>query len=204
MRLARRTLAASVVVAFLAAACGEANKPAPSGAVAHSANIEALAAEFQAAQKAGDAGRLKALGASVLPSTADLKGVLRAGPDTDAFLEAYKAKDLAGDGKSPEAMGRALFAPGKPERTETRAYAATTEEIAAYEKGGVPYAEFPQSMKRFARKVAAPGRVWWVVEHVVPGEDTGMKYSCFTLLGDRWLFLAKPWDAIPRDPEDDK
>jgi hypothetical protein len=135
----------------------------------------------------------------MIPTTEDLKKVTRPGPATDAFLSKYAYKDLPADGDPIREFAGGILSPGKPERTEIRVHRATTEEIAAYDKGGVAFKEFPGGMRRFAEKVAAPGTTWAVVEFVEPGQDSGMKFTCFTRLGDRWIFLAKPWNLIPED-----
>jgi hypothetical protein len=129
----------------------------------------------------------------LIPTTADLRKVLREGPATDAFIAKFPAKDLdASKGKeaSPvDAKDRT--------RTEVRVHAATTEELVAYGKGTVAAEEFPGGMKRFARDVAVPGRTWYCAEFLEPGQDTGTRYTCFTRLGDRFLFVIKPWRSIP-------
>jgi hypothetical protein len=41
-----------------------------------------------------------------------------------------------------------------------------------------------------------------VVVRARPGHRIGTKYSCFVRLDGRFLFLPKPWRAIPRDPSE--
>jgi hypothetical protein len=168
--------------------------------IPHPDTLEALAREFQTAQKAKDPKRLGQLGASVVPSESEWKALVRPGPDADAFLAQPKTTGFSPDSEEAKALG-ALFAPGGPERTEILVHRATTEEIAAYEKGSLAFEEFPGGMQRFAQQVAAPGLTWWVVECVEPGSSTGMKYSVFTRHGNRWLFVPKPWRMMPNDSE---
>ena len=178
------------------AACGDGGgggggKPAPGAGPAASAskhpeNLADLARAFHAAQQAKDAAAMESLGASVLPTPADLEAMVRPGDAGKAFVAAMgKAPMTAKD------AGEKLFVPGEPDRTEIRAYSATTEQVAA---DAAP--EFPGGMKAFAEKVAAPGRTWWVIEFVKPGESAGMKYTCFTKVGDRFVFVPKPWRSM--------
>lgn len=177
------------------AACGDGGgKPAPGAGPAapaasaskHPENLADLARSFHAAQQAKDAAAAEALGASVLPTAADLEAIVRPGDASKAFVAAMSTAPM-----SALDAGVKLFVPGEPDRTEIRAYSATTEQIAA---GAAP--EFPGGMKAFAEQVAAPGRTWWVIEFVKPGESAGMKYTCFTKVGDRFVFVPKPWRAM--------
>ena len=90
-----------------------------------------------------------------------------------------------------------MFATPDPKLTDVQVHAATTEEIQRYEKGTAAFAEFPGGMRRFAAQVAAPGRTWYVVELLEPGKDAGMKYTCFTKVGKRFVVILKPWRALP-------
>ncbi len=198
-RLGRPTLLAAFV---LAAACGGPEKSGPStpGAVApHPERIEDLAKEVQSVRAAGDEKKLLALVAPMIPTHADLVALVDAKrPGAHAFLDGWQVVDLPAGDPRVAALAAAIFGPGDPGRTETRAHAATTKEILAYEKGGTAYAEFPGGMRRFAAILAEPDRTWWVVEHVKPGEDMGMKFSAFTRTADgRWLFFPKPWRSVP-------
>jgi len=170
---------------------------APAGGVAQPATLEGLVARFQALRKAGDAAGLQALAASTIPSTTELAAVLRSGPERDAFLSKYPLHDMKADDPRVAELGKGLFEPSNGKQTEVLVHASTTEELAAYAKGTMAFEEFPGGCQRFARLVAAPGRTWYVVELVAPGEASGMKYSIFTKLGDRFLFVSKPWRAMP-------
>ncbi len=195
--MARTMLVAlALSLASILGACGG-DAPAPAGTSAPPATtLDALAARFQAARAAGNDAMATSLAWSLVPTKADLAAIVAKGPAAEAFLAAFKFVDLPATDDAVRALGRQLFAPGDPKRTETKVYAATTEEIVAYARGSVAFDEFPGGMKRFAA-VAAPGRTFYVVEHVEPGSDTGMKYTCFTRVDDRWLFLPKPWGSLP-------
>jgi len=178
-------------LASILAACGG-DPPAPTTPV----TLDALAAQFQAARATSDDAKATALAWSMVPTKADLATIVAKSPAADAFLAAFKFVDLPSTDAAVKGLGQQLFVPGDPTRTETKVYAATTEEIVAYAPGSVAFDEFPGGMRRFAA-IAAPGRTFYAVEHVAPAGDTGMKYTCFTRVGDRWIFLPKPWGAIP-------
>jgi hypothetical protein len=169
--------------------------------VAQPGSLDELARQFLAAHAASDKKRLAELGSSMVPTTAELRSCLKPGPDSDAFLERYKAKDLAPDSKEVAALGASLFLPVEAKRTEVHVCDATTEEIAAYVPGTVAFDVFPGEMRRFAQKVAAPGRTWHIVTIVEPGQKLGTKYSCFTKVNGRFIAVGKPWRLIARDPE---
>ncbi len=185
-----RTLLALLAVVCLVA-CEEAEQPKPA------ATLDALAAQFQAARKAGDEAKATALAYSLVPSKAELATLVTKGEASDAWLAAFKFVDLAMNDPVVKGLGQQLFEPGDPKRTVTQVHAATTEELVAYAKGSVAFEEFPGGMQRFAA-IGAPGRTWYVVEHVEPGSSTGMKYTCFTKVGERFVFLPKPWNALPK------
>lgn len=212
------TLPAALVVGLVLASCGgDAPKgdappkggaapagatPAGGGAAAAAkhpdtkAGLESLVATWKAAHKAGDMATLAKLAADIIPTTADLKSVLKEGPATDDFLGKFAAKDLKSDDPMIMSLAGGLFKPTSAEQTEVAVTAATTEEIVAYKEGGPAHAEFPGGMKRFAA-LAKPNLTWYVVELLEPGKDLGMKFTTIVNVGGRFVFVAKPWRAIP-------
>jgi hypothetical protein len=187
-------------------ACGDAGTPAPAptaqvfqGAPTPQVppSLDALAAQFQAARKAGDASKATALAYSLVPSKAELATLVRPGDASEAWLAAMKFVDVPLTDPAVADLGRQLFDPEDPKFTETRVHAATTEELVAYAAGTAAFDEFPGGMRRFAA-IAAPGRTWDVVEHVEPGGRLGMKYTCFTRVGARFIFVPKPWRFLPK------
>ncbi len=193
--MTRTTRTTRTIIALLAvvclAACEEPAQPKPA------ATLDALAAQFQAARKAGDEAKATALAYSLVPSKAELATFVTKSEAADAWVAAFKFVDLPLADPAVKSLGQAIFEPGDPKRTVTQVHAATTEELVAYAKGTVAFEEFPGGMPRFAA-IAAPGRTWYVVEHVEPGSSTGMKFTCFTKVGDRFVFLPKPWGALPK------
>lgn len=204
--MARSTAFAWMLVAPFApllVACHAVRAPRPQAASAAAAaatpapsTLAELVAAFQAAHAAGDVAAATALAKATVPTAAELATTVRTGAAAEAFLAAYPIDEMPES--AVETLGQELFRPGDPVNTVTQTHAATTEEIVAYREGSVAFAEFPGGMRRFAA-LAAPGRTWYVVELVPPGSSTGMKYTCFTRVGGRWIFLPKPWRAIPAE-----
>lgn len=159
--------------------------------------LEAVSKAFAEARAANDAPKLLEMTKAMMPTTEEMRKVLRAGPETDAFLEQYRAERIRGDANE---AAREILKPKEAAQTVVKVHSATTEELAAYKEGSVAYAEFPGGMRRFAEKVAAPGRVWHTIEYLEPGKDAGMKFTTFTVVDGRLFFVVKPWRAIP-DPK---
>lgn len=191
------TMCASMLVL---AACG--GEPAPTKPSADSAapatrapaaqTLEAVSNAFADARAASDAAPLVELTKALLPGDDDLRRVLKAGPETDAFLAKYDAARLRADANE---VAQGILKPSAGQSV-ARVHSATTEELAAYAKGSVAYAEFAGGSRDFAKAVAAPGRVWQAIEYLKPGEERGMKYALFTVLDGRVIFLMKPWRAL--------
>jgi hypothetical protein len=163
--------------------------------------LRALVASFHAAQKARDEETLAELGRALCPTSAELQTLCREGEAATAFLAAYsgpRQERLVDRPDGDKEIGRHAFVPGNPAQTEVQVHQATTEELAAYAEGTLAFQEFPGGMRRFAEQVAAPGRTWFVVELLEPGKGVGMKYSCFTKVGERFVVVLKPWAAVPR------
>ncbi len=159
-----------------------------------SAGLESLVATWKAAHQAGDQAALMKLAADVIPTTADLKAVLKEGAATDDFLGKFAAKDLKADDPMIGSLAGGLFKPEKGQ-TEVKVHAATTEDLVAYAKGTPAFEEFPGGMQRFAALVK-PKVTWYVVELLEPGKDLGMKFTAFVHAGGRFVFVAKPWRAV--------
>lgn len=158
----------------------------------HPDTLDALFQQVLEASKARDAAKVRALVLSMIPTREELRQVLREGVETETFLSTYQgpiAETLVPDGAA------ASLAPNVT-HTDVFVHAATTEDLAAHQKGTTAYAEFPGGMQRFAERVAAPGRTWYAVETREPGKDSGIRYTAFTRLGGRFLLVVKPWRAM--------
>lgn len=199
--MTQRTAVCLLICATLLTACGG-DAPSAREPSAHPETLDALARAINDARDQGRSERLYDLVFHCYPTPDDLRAVLREGPATDAFVEAMQLKPLRRDDEAAlKGLAAMLFVRGKPEQTEAQAHSATTEVLVDADRPpGVD--EFPGGMGRFAREVAAPGRTWWTVELLEPGHDSGMRYSCFTRLGNRWIVIPKPWRHLPRDPGD--
>ncbi len=221
-RFPRSIVASAAVAAFLSLpAFGDEPPPAappapapeapPAPAPAERApdtkeSLAALVDVWKKAHAAKDEAALQKLAVPLVPTTADLKAILLEGAAADEFLKKYPAKDLKADDPMVKSLAGALFKPTSPEQTGVAVHLATTEEIVAYERGSVAFAEFPGGMKRFAA-ICRPKLRFYVVELLEPGKDLGMKFTCFVNVDGRWVFIAKPWRAIPSDdrsPSDPK
>jgi hypothetical protein len=169
------------------------------GAGVHPDTLSALVREIQRVRAEEDRKRLLDLVYAMLPQEADWRAILRAGPDTDAFLA---ARDRRVPPRSEETelatLAEWLFPSEDAALTGIREHAATTEALAAAPADG-GLAGFPEGMVRFAQRIAAPGRTWYTVELQRPGRDRAARTSSFTRLGDRWLFVPSPWRGLPRD-----
>lgn len=157
--------------------------------------LESISKAYADARAANDAPRLLALTKAMLITNEDLKKVLRTGAATDAFIAKFNADRIRGDAN--EAAGE-LLKPTSAAQTVVRVHSATTEELAAFAPDSVAAKEFPPVMKAFAEQVAAPGRVWQTIEYLEPGQDHGMKFTVFTNVEGRVLFIYKPGKAIDR------
>lgn len=168
---------------------------APAPIVPLAETLEGVSSAFAEARMRGDNVRLLQLTQSLLPSTEELRKVLRTGANTDAFLLKYDANGIR---DTAEAVAKQLFVTGDTGKTVVKVHSATTEELVEYKAGSIASAEFPGGMSRFASRVAAPGRTWQVIEYLAPGKTAGVKFSCFTVLDGRVIMIIKPWRAIGR------
>jgi hypothetical protein len=84
----------------------------------------------------------------------------------------------------------------RPEQTVVKVHAATTEEIASYQKGSVAFNEFPGGAMRLAETVLRPGVTFYEVEFLEPGKDDGMKYHLFYWDGEQWTMLGPIWRVL--------
>jgi hypothetical protein len=164
---------------------------APPGLGADASALGDHLSRIDAAMVKGDLAGATALERGMWPTDADLRAVVGTGPAVEAFLQRYPA---------PPVPERPVFVRNRPEQTELRVYAASTEELLAGCLPPSPCADgFPGGMKAFG-PLAAPGRTWLVAKFVEPGESLGMSFAAFTRLGERIVFVGKPWRAIP-DPQ---
>jgi hypothetical protein len=194
-----RTFALLLLVGPALAACGEPAptptaqgpaKPAASGA-SDAEDLAQVVRGIIETQNAGDRQANLAKTRALIPTEAELKALLRPGAASEAFLKA--AQEITVEGGAAAKEPPADKQPPPTDRTNVVVHAATTEAIAAYEKGTTAHGEFPGGMKRFAQELAAPGRTWYAVEMLAPGKEDGTRITCFTRLGTKWLLVPKPW-----------
>lgn len=193
---------AILLVTTALVACGDPTPPTHAPAVPTqlpdtSSALKALFEELAAFAKAGDRDALARSGRTLLPTRDELRRVLRPGPETDTWLAAYKGPTA----ESPPPPSGAPSVETDTRRSEIHVHAATTEELVAYVRGSVAWKAFPGGMRRFAERIAAPGRTWYAVEAREPGKDSGTRLTCFTHVGARFVLVAKPWRALPAAPK---
>ena len=90
-----RRLAAAAVLACavgVAGACGDdPGTPPPAG------SLPALLRDLAVANGHGDAARVREITLAVIPTSEDLRSVLRPGPEAEAFVARYEPKDVRPD-----------------------------------------------------------------------------------------------------------
>ncbi len=84
----------------------------------------------------------------------------------------------------------------RPEQSVVVVHAATTEEIARYEQGSVPFQEFPGGAQRVAEQILRKGVTFYEVEFLEPGKDAGVKCHLIYWDGKQWSMLGPAWRVL--------
>ena len=84
----------------------------------------------------------------------------------------------------------------RAEQKEVQVHGATTEDIVRYREGSVAFNEFPGGAKRVAEVALRPGMMFYEVEYLVPGKDSGMKYHLIYWDGRQWTMLGPVWRVM--------
>lgn len=190
------SIAVALAAAMFSGAC---NRPSRGSAVSAgqedgSSGLAALFREMAAAADAKDVAKGQALALSLLPDRPVLRKVLLDEVD-DTVRKGILAPYLD-ISPSPQLAARA-FVPGGG-MTEVHVYAATTEQLIAYERGSLAMLRFPTGAQRLARAALRPNMTFYEVEITPPGAPTGVKYHMFFWDGSRWRTLGSAWHAIAR------
>jgi hypothetical protein len=170
----------------------------PLFAFQHQNNADNLKAFFVALRQAivgGDLKKAAAMTQSIFPTKPRLQAALKDGVSPD---QVDKIMTLLG-GFRPKSNNPREWAGlfrTEPARSEVRVHAATTEELQAYEKGGVAYNEFPGGARKLAESILKPGMTFYEVEYLEPGKDKGMKYHLIFWDGKAWCMLGPVWRAV--------
>jgi len=156
-------------------------------------NLKLLFEKLHKAITAGDDKTALALTNSLIPDEATLRKGLKDGIAPEALAQALEffTKQLPGEDAKRAKLFRA-----DPASTEVRTYAATTEDLAKYEKGSTAFMQFPVGAKKLAETVLRPGTTYHEVVLSKPGAEAGMKFHLFYWAGDRWAMLGPLWRAI--------
>ncbi|RBP41387.1 hypothetical protein DES53_107219 [Roseimicrobium gellanilyticum] len=163
------------------------DKPDPGAA-----ELKKAMMELREAIKDGNDTKIVELAGKVLPDAERIgKGLGAGAGEGKEKVVAFHAR-MPKDG---QALAR-LFAV-KPAQTEVQVHGSTTEEMAAYENGSVAAKEFPAAVKALAEKgVFVPGKTYYEVEFLEPGNDVGMKYHLFYWDGSGWSMLGPVWRMV--------
>ncbi len=165
-------------------------------ATAAAIHLRGMVTAFLRARAEDDQLKARELMRDLLPSTADLRRVVRP-EDATAFADGYPGLKLAlRTTIVSDATVASAFAQAGP-TARVRAWGATTEDLV---KGRGHAARFPAPMRTFARERAAPGVSWVLLTVTDPQEGDERVYCCFARLGDRFLWIDEPWRASAKEP----
>ena len=158
--------------------------------------IEDFAKKHRETRKAKDEAKLDSINLSLMPTRDELRQMMKDDDAGQAFVKAYPhVKSAAQDAKVMKKLRKSLLV-APAHRSNIVATSASAAEIVEYAKGSNASKEFPRGMRKFARLVRDPKQVFYVVEFLQPGKDVGTKFTCFTKIGGRWVFLMKPWRTL--------
>ncbi|KAF0246965.1 MAG: hypothetical protein FD180_188 [Planctomycetota bacterium] len=156
-------------------------------------NLKGLLDTIMKSSEAGEHKKAATLIRALLPDKAGLAKALKDDAPAAFIDECVKQNQSI---PADDAQVSGLFKRGGPDRTQIEAHGATTEEIAAYKDGSVPFKEFPGGAKKLAEQVLRAGVKFYEVEFVAPGEDSGMKFHMFYYDGSGWRMLGPAWRAL--------
>jgi hypothetical protein len=156
-------------------------------------NLSGLLDTIMKSAEGGDSKKAATLLRGLFPDRAALQKAVRDDAPAGFVDECLKQNESIPTGDAELA---ALFKRGGPDRTEVKAYGATTEEIREYKDGSVPFKEFPGGTRKLAEQVLRPGMTFYEVEFTAPGEDSGMKFHMFYWDGSAWRMLGPAWRAL--------
>ncbi len=134
-----------------------------------------------------------ALFAGLIPNEARAKAAFKdkIAPDVQsAILDMHKKLNFKEDG-APK-LARAT-------QTVVKVHGAKTEDIIAYREGSVAHKEFPGGTRRVAAEALKPGMMFYEVEYLEPGKESGMKYHLLYWDGKQWSMLGPAWRVLRED-----
>ena len=144
----------------------------------------------QAVHAKQDVKQATALFQSMMPDEPRIRKALKdtvPAETTRAILEMHQKMPVTED--SVRKLARA-------EQKEVQVHGATTEDIVRYREGSVAFNEFPGGAKRVAEVALRPGMMFYEVEYLVPGKDSGMKYHLIYWDGRQWTMLGPVWRVM--------
>jgi hypothetical protein len=132
-----------------------------------------------------------ALFRSLVPDEARVKRALRDDAPADTWQRIVQAFAALSKARDAEFLGLM-----QPQQSVVRVRGATTEEIAAYREGSIPFEHFPSATQQVARELLRPGVTFYEVEFLQPGQPRGIKYHLFYWDGERWAMLGPAWRSV--------
>jgi len=137
-----------------------------------------------------DAKQAAALFQSLIPDEARAKQALK------EDIAAEVLRQIVDQHKKMEVREADAGKLARPEQTVVQVHAATTEEIATYDKDSVAFKEFPGGAKRLAEQQLRRGVTFYEVEFLEPGKDAGIKYHLLYWDGKQWSMLGPMWRVL--------
>lgn len=189
IKTTRKSLAACA--AALVLALGGCSRDDAGDYGSDAAGLAAYVGDIRAAMRSGDHPKAVALARALLPDERTLAHALEDGADDakEKLITWYAAQIPQAD------AGVLRMFDVDPKHTEVVAHGATTEEIAVSRPGTVAYKEFPGGAREAAQTILRPGLVFYEVELIEAGKDTGVKYHLFVHTGAEWKMLGPIWRA---------
>jgi hypothetical protein len=157
---------------------------------------EGLKAHFQKLQDAiskKDTKLAARITRNLFPDETALKVALRSEAPEDKIKKILAM--YARFSKGPDSK-IAYLIKAKPDQTEIKVFAATTEEIAANKKGSLVWMQFPGGAVKAAGNILKKNMTFYEVKCVKPGKKSGMKYHLFFYDGKKWKMLGPVWRAL--------
>lgn len=162
------------------------------------ASLKQLVVQYQFAVRANDSNRAAELARPMFGNELRLSKV---------FVDDVPAQALAQvcdlhkrlRGLSDEQVMKVLHI--SPQCTEAHVYGATTEQLAA---GAEHLGKFPPQARYLSQRFLRPGVVFYEIELVMPGAETGDKLHLFYWTGDRWVMLGPIWKLPALCPNEEE
>ncbi len=178
-----------------ASACKETKRSSDNLGIRYGAKRSDLMAhmtDLRNATLSGDIKTASALTMLLLPDDDDLHLAIR----SDAKKEFKKIAELHRKFIPKDDFTAATMFGGRPEMSEIQLHAATARQLTSYRRGSIARREFPEEVRKAAKKVLRPNIKFYEVELLEPGHSVGMKYHLFFHNGKNWKMLGPIWRVL--------